>query len=439
VFNGLVVANAAVADMLELSGAISGTLSGIGSEFTGFGNILVNAGSNWTLEGANSLAAGQTLADDGTLSVTGIFTNNGVITTDPATLIFSAAVTGSGTIEIGAGSNVIFESSVSAGETIVFLSNTGTLTIADPSEFAGTVLGTGTIVEVTCYASGTRIATSSGPVRVEDLQIGNLVRTLHAGDQPIKWIGRRSYHGRLIAGNKFALPICINAGAIADNTPSCDLWVSPGHAISIDNMLIHASRLVNGVSIIQAQSVEEITYFHIELENHEIIFAENCPAETFMDEQFRAQFQNAAEFFVRYPDGEAPRLMCQPRLDSGFHLHAILTRLRARAGISAAASPPIGPLRGFVDQHGPLICCGWAQDMASPEEPVCLDIIADGQRIGRALANQHRADLLAIGFGSGNHGFNFTLPPNLTGRIEVRRSTGGEALPSSGAAEAHAA
>jgi len=46
-----------------------------------------------------------------------------------------------------------------------------------------------------------------------------------------------------------------------------------------------------------------------------------------------------------------------------------------------------GPLRGYLDQAGPGFCFGWAQDVCAPEEPVCLDIMADGRGIGRVLAN----------------------------------------------------
>ena len=88
-------------------------------------------------------------------------------------------------------------------------------------------------------------------------------------------------------------------------------------------MLVHASRLVNGVSVFQAERVNRVTYYHIEMVNNEIIFVENCPAETFMGEDFRKQFQNAWQFPQLYPGEAATETMCLPRLDSGFQLHAI--------------------------------------------------------------------------------------------------------------------
>jgi hypothetical protein len=197
--------------------------------------------------------------------------------------------------------------------------------------------------------------------------------------------------------------------------------VSPGHAICIDGVLVHASRLVNGVSVVQMGRVDSVTYYHIELENHEVIFAENCGAETFLGEDFRRQFQNVAQFAQLYPGERAPETICLPRLDSGFQLHAIQQRIAARAGIAIPPPHEPGPLRGYVDQAGPKLCCGWVQDISAPEEPVCLDITVDGRTIGRVLANLYRADVRAAGYGSGYHGFAFWLPPGITGRIDAVR------------------
>ena len=41
-----------------------------------------------------------------------------------------------------------------------------------------------------------------------------------------------------------------------------------------EGALIEAKDLVNGVSIVQAERVEKVEYFHIELETHDVIIAE---------------------------------------------------------------------------------------------------------------------------------------------------------------------
>ena len=243
----------------------------------------------------------------------------------------------------------------------------------------------GFTADVACFCAGTSVRTARGAVKVEDLAIGDWVETLHAGLQKIKWIGWRSYDGRFIAGNKDVLPICIKRDAIDENVPVQDLFVSPGHAICVDGALIHAFRLVNGVSITQAASVETVTYYHIETEGHEVIFAENCPAETFIGEAFRGQFQNAADYRALYSRQSAAGIACLPQLDDGFSLHAIQQRLNRRAGLLPHPQTE-GMLRGYVDVPGPDVCSGWAQDLDNLETPVRLGIMVDGTRVARVLA-----------------------------------------------------
>jgi hypothetical protein len=107
--------------------------------------------------------------------------------------------------------------------------------------------------------------------------------------------------------------------------------------------------------------------------------------------------------------------------------------------MDVAPLPVRGPLRGYVDQAGPQICSGWVQDVLAPEAPVCLDILADGRRIGRVLANLYRADLYEAGLGSGCHAFEFLVPPGVAGRIEAVRMADGALLAWSEAAAALAA
>src|SRR5207244_2313666 len=47
--------------------------------------------------------------------------------------------------------------------------------------------------DVHCFIEGTRVRTPHGNVRVDDLQIGDLVVTMHGGALPVKWIGRYVY------------------------------------------------------------------------------------------------------------------------------------------------------------------------------------------------------------------------------------------------------
>jgi hypothetical protein len=78
---------------------------------------------------------------------------------------------------------------------------------------------------IACYARGTLIATAQGEMAVEQLAIGDRVRTASGALRPIKWIGRRAYGGRFIMGRTDILPVCVKAGSLGDNLPARDLWI----------------------------------------------------------------------------------------------------------------------------------------------------------------------------------------------------------------------
>jgi autotransporter-associated beta strand protein len=300
-------------------------------------------------------------------------------------------------------------------------------------------IGSGTLItedQVACYCRGTGIATPHGDVPVERLAIGDLVMTASGALRPIKWIGTRSYGSRFIMGRKDILPICFKAGSLDDNVPTRDLWISPHHAMYLEGVLIEAKDLVNGVSIVQAERVEKVEYFHIELATHDVIIAEGALSETFVDDDSRAMFHNAHQYAALYADEEmTPTRYCAPRRDHGYEVEVVRQRLAQRAGLLPAADQPsAGALRGYVDRVSATRIAGWAQNIDHPEAPVCLDIVAGGRLIGQVLANRYRDDLERGGLGSGRHGFEFTPPAGLaftSGAIEVRRSLDGAALKSS--------
>ena len=74
----------------------------------------------------------------------------------------------------------------------------------------------------------------------------------------------------------------MRAGAFSEGAPRRDLLLSPDHAVYIDDVLIPIRYLVNGVSIVQ-QTVDAVTYWHVELPEHDVLLAEGLPAESFLD------------------------------------------------------------------------------------------------------------------------------------------------------------
>jgi len=225
-----------------------------------------------------------------------------------------------------------------------------------------------------CYCRGTLILTPRGEVRVEDFAIGDTVLTVSGEAKPIKWIGRRSYSGRFIANNPRVLPIVVRAGALAPEIPVRDLWLSPGHALLLDGVLVAAEHLVNTLTILRAGAVDRVEYFHLEFEAHEVILAEGAAAESYVECDNRQGFHNADEFAALYPDyARASFGYCLPRLEAGMaELAAIRARLFERAaalGHSTTADPD---LHLVVD--GAIVA---AQSVADGRHTFRLDAAAD--------------------------------------------------------------
>ena len=153
-----------------------------------------------------------------------------------------------------------------------------------------------------CFLAGTHLLTERGYRPVEDLQIGDRVQTVEDKLVPIKWIGRQTRH-RFMAHPQRSLPIQIKAGALGENRPRRDLFVSPDHAVLFEGVLINAGALENGVSIVKTFP-DIYVYYHIELENHALLDAEGVPAESFYpNREDRASFDNCAEYDDLYPEG----------------------------------------------------------------------------------------------------------------------------------------
>jgi hypothetical protein len=148
-----------------------------------------------------------------------------------------------------------------------------------------------------CLLKGTKISTPSGDRLVQDLQIGDEVRTL-AGRKTIKWIGYNKFtkaEGRAWHDN--VMPIRVARFAIDNRTPHRDLYLSPLHCIFFDHALIPVMYLINETSIAQGMPSEmpAIEYYHLELDTHHVIYAEGAMVESY-DGSNRENFSN----FVQY-------------------------------------------------------------------------------------------------------------------------------------------
>jgi hypothetical protein len=185
-----------------------------------------------------------------------------------------------------------------------------------------------------CFYAGTRILTPAGGVPVESLKAGDFVLTSDKRAVPVRWIGRQTV-SRQFANPLRVLPIRVKAGAFVENVPSRDLLVSPDHALLVDGVLIQAGALVNGTSITGEENVPaSFTYYHVEVDDHSLIFAEGTPAETFVDNVDRMRFDNWDEYQALYPEGNAIVEMPYPRAKAH---RQVPTHIRARLAERAQA------------------------------------------------------------------------------------------------------
>jgi Ca2+-binding RTX toxin-like protein len=171
-----------------------------------------------------------------------------------------------------------------------------------------------------CFVLGSMIATADGEIPIEDLKVGNLIETLDHGLQPIRWIGHRHLSAGDLAENENMRPIRIRKNVISDGNCVGDLVVSPQHRILIASkvvqrmfgdteILIAAKQLraIDGVDI--ADDFEDVTYFHILFDQHEIIYANGVPTESlYLGEEAQKSLSAAGreEIYTLFPEVASP-------------------------------------------------------------------------------------------------------------------------------------
>jgi hypothetical protein len=240
------------------------------------------------------------------------FTTNGPGPLNPSVFtVGGQTVNYAGTVTAGANTFPagVFTTGPLAGNLIVFFEG-----VPVPPTLPGAALSQGAAFQV-CFAAGTEIATPEGITLVEDLKIGDMVRTFDGRDVAVKWVGRQTVSLRFAPAERL-LPVKIRAGALGADLPTKDLIVTADHALLIGDTLCNAGALVNGTTIARAsreEMGERFTVYHVETENHEVILANGVAAETYIDNVARTAFDNFAEFAELYGAVAEMKELAYPR------------------------------------------------------------------------------------------------------------------------------
>lgn len=159
-----------------------------------------------------------------------------------------------------------------------------------------------------CFLRGTKLLTTDGERCVEDIAVGDSLVTASGAVRAVEWVG--CWQVRKAADRSWSndvRPVRIRQSALAPNVPHTDLYVTQGHAMLLDGVLIPAGELVNGTSITidDAEGVQELEYFHIRLASHDVIMACGAASETLL-----ADAASIADFGVSQP--ATPDTLCAP-------------------------------------------------------------------------------------------------------------------------------
>ncbi|MDG1518902.1 MAG: Hint domain-containing protein [Yoonia sp.] len=145
---------------------------------------------------------------------------------------------------------------------------------------------------VVCFTPGTTILTSDGPRDVASLVEGDFVQTADNGRAEILWLGSRRITGARMKAIPSLTPVRLRAGALDKDVPDAGLLVSHDHQIVLggsraqtlynaEEVLVTARDLINDHSIIRDHGQLEVTYIHMMLPKHEVVFANGVATESF--------------------------------------------------------------------------------------------------------------------------------------------------------------
>jgi hypothetical protein len=207
-----------------------------------------------------------------------------------------------------------------------------------------------------CFLKGTKILAAEGERKIEGLAIGDLLPTMFGGLCRVQWIGRYSIKKSDPSKSwvKDALPIRIARSALAHNVPHADLYVTAGHCMLIDGVLAPAEMLINGTTITRYEPEgDELEFFHIKLESHDIVYAEGASAETLLNADESAV--NFGDYLRRYGMPITEEARCAPLVEICGRRAELKSRLRSALSPWTDFRNQADVIRDRMEERGVLL------------------------------------------------------------------------------------
>ncbi len=315
----------ATSDTVSAGGTLLAGSGGVVSAATVVRGGLLTVNSGGSVQGATVASGGvlnetsggvllgtETVASAGSVVLNGPSAGGTLAFTSGSEVILSGGVATYTTVVSGFTSGSLIDlanvasssiTSVSASGNTVTITTTGgtyTLDVLSAGTLGHTLVSDGkggTFYEV-CFAEGTMIATPGGEAAVEALRVGDLVATLN-GPQPVTWMGYRSVDVSTLREPETGRLVRIRQGAFGDGVPHRDLLITPEHCVFVEGRLIPARMLVNRRSIVVDYTISSYSYYHVELEQHGILFAEGLMTESYFDTGNRSNFAGGEATAIR--------------------------------------------------------------------------------------------------------------------------------------------